>query len=112
MNEPTPLGKAEAAVSAAETNTVAVQLALAAVELAKTAQQQPQHQGCQHTPQQQFNARKWLTIGGVLAVGGCVACVLALAFAVAMTAVAIGATCATGCFLILRSMWTDYRKGR
>lgn len=112
MNELTPLGKAEAAVTEAQTDTVAVQLALAAVELAKTAQQQTQHQGCQHTPQQQFSARKWLTIGGVLAVGGCVACALALAFAVAMTAVAIGATCATGCFLILRSMWAAYRKGR
>lgn len=113
MTELTPLGQAEAAVSAAETNTVAVQLALAAVELAKTAQQQTQHQGCQHAPQQQqFNTRKWLTIGGIVCVGGCVACVLALAFAVAMTAVAIGATCATGCFLILRSIWRDARKGR
>ncbi|MGW2226812.1 hypothetical protein [Streptomyces formicae] len=105
------LQKAQDAVTAAETNTVAVQLALAAVELAKAAQQ-PQHQGCQHTPQQQFDAKKWLTIGGLACIGGCVACALVLAFAVAMTAVAIGGTCATGCLLVLRSLWADYRKGR
>ncbi|QUI32452.1 hypothetical protein H9W91_17475 [Streptomyces alfalfae] len=104
------LHKAEAAVSAAESNTAVVQLAMAAVEVAKAAQQQP-HQGCQHAPQQ-FDARKWLTIGGIVCVGGCVACALALAFAVAMTAVAIGATCATGCFMILRSLWTGHQKGR
>ncbi|MGP4084161.1 hypothetical protein [Streptomyces sp. KR55] len=104
-----PLAKAEAAVTEAETNTVAVQLALAAVELAKAVQQQPQHQGCQHTPQQQFNARKWWTIGGLAIVGGCVACALAMAFAVAMIAIAIGGTCSTVCLLVLRSMWRDYR---
>ncbi|MGV2914473.1 hypothetical protein [Streptomyces alfalfae] len=105
------LHKAEAAVSAAESNTAVVQLAMAAVEVAKAAQQQPQHHGCQHAPQQ-FDARKWLTIGGIVCVGGCVACALALAFAVAMTAIAIGATCATGCFMILRSLWTGHQKGR
>ncbi|MFD3498800.1 hypothetical protein [Streptomyces sp. NPDC058678] len=106
------LDKAEAAVSAAETNTAVVQLALAAVELAKAAQQQPQHQGCEHTPQQQFDAKKWWTIGGLAIVGGCVACALAMAFALAAVAVAIGGTCATGCFLILRSMWRDYLSNR
>jgi hypothetical protein len=105
------LNKAEAAVTAAETNTAAVQLAFAAMELAKLAQQQPQHQGCQHTPQQQFDAKKWLTIGGLAIVGGCVACALAMAFALASIAVAIGATCATGCLLVLRSMWRDFQKG-
>ncbi|MEV6174895.1 hypothetical protein AB0L99_42655 [Streptomyces sp. NPDC051954] len=114
MTETTPLAKAEAAVTEAENNTVAVQLALAAVELAKaaSAQQEPQHQGCNHGHQEQFNTKKWLTIGGLVIVGGCVACALALAFAVAMTAVAIGATCATGCFIILRSMWRDYLRGK
>ncbi|GGV13723.1 hypothetical protein [Streptomyces spectabilis] len=109
MNE--PLAKAEAAVTEAESNTAAVQLALAAVELAKAAQQ-PQHQGCQHTPQQQFDAKKWLTIGGLACVGGCVVCALALAFAIAAIAVAIGGTCATACLLILRSIWRGHRKGR
>ncbi|KAB1149222.1 hypothetical protein F7R91_05545 [Streptomyces luteolifulvus] len=112
MTDPTPLAKAEAAVREATVDTAAVQVALAAVELAKLASAQPQHQGCQHTPQQQFDARKWLTIGGLAIVGGCVACALALAFALASIAIAIGATCATGCFIVLRSMWRDYIKTR
>lgn len=108
-----PLAKAEAAVTEAQTNTVAVQLALAAVELAKTASAQQQQPACQHqAPRQEFDARKWLTIGGLVCVGGCVACALALAFAVAMTAIAIGGTCATVCLLVLRSMWRDYQKGK
>ncbi|OLE25501.1 MAG: hypothetical protein AUG49_10535 [Catenulispora sp. 13_1_20CM_3_70_7] len=97
----------------ASADTAAVQVALAAVELAKlaSAQQQPHH--CEHhTPKQDFNAKKWWTIGGLAIVGGCVACALALAFAVAMTAVAIGGTCATVCLLVLRSMWRDYQKGK
>jgi len=102
------LDKAEAAAREAETNTVAVQLALAAVELAKVASAQ-QAPACQHqaTQQAQFNSRKWLTIGGLAIVGGCVACFLAMAFAVAAVAVAIGATCATACLIVLRSMWRD-----
>ncbi|MGW3408087.1 hypothetical protein [Streptomyces sp. NPDC000888] len=106
------LDKAEQAVKEASVDTAAVQLAFAAMELAKLAQQQPQHQGCQHTPQQQFDARKWVTIGGLACVGGCVACGLILAFALASVAIAIGATCSTACLIILRSMWRDYRKGR
>lgn len=111
-----PLAKAEAAVQEASRNTDVVQLAMAALEVAKMAaantQQQPQHQGCQHTPQQQFDAKKWLTIGGLAIVGGCVACALALAFALASVAIAIGATCSTACLLVLRSMWRDYIKNR
>ncbi|WJV47661.1 hypothetical protein [Streptomyces flavofungini] len=103
-----PLAKAEKAVTEAETNTVAVQLALAAVELAKAAQQQPQPQ-CSHTPRQQFDAKKWWTITGIACVGGCVVCALALAFALVAVAVAIGGTCATACLLILRSIWREHR---
>lgn len=108
------LDKAEAAVTAAERNSDVLQVAKAALELAKAAQaqQQTQHQGCQHTPQQQFDARKWLTIGGLAIVGGCVACALAMAFALASIAVAIGGTCATVCLLVLRSMWRDFTKTR
>lgn len=103
------LDKAEAAAREAETNTVAVQLAFAAIELAKVASAQQQASACQHqAPQQaQFNTRKWLTIGGLAIVGGCVACFLAMAFAVAAVAVAIGATCATACLIVMRSMWRD-----
>lgn len=101
------LDKAEAAVKEASTDTAAVQLAFAAMELAKLSAQQPQHQGCQHTPRQEFDAKKWLTIGGLACIGGCVACAMALAFALASVAIAIGATCATACLLVLRSMWRD-----
>lgn len=97
------LDKAEAAARDAAVNTAAVQIALAAVELAKAAQQQP---ACHHpAPEPQFQARKWIVIGAVTV---CVGLVGAL-FAVAIT---IGACCATGCLLILRSMWRDSQKGR
>jgi len=112
MTDSSPLGKAEAAAREAETNTVAVQLALAAVELAKAAAQQ-QAPACQHhEARSTFDAKKWWTIGALAIVGGCVACALALAFAMAAVAVAIGATCATVCLLILRSVWNDIRGGR
>jgi hypothetical protein len=112
VTESNPLAKAEAAVTEAQTNTVAVQLALAAVELAKTASSQQQAPACQHQQQAPFDAKKWLTIGALACVGGCVACAMALAFAVAMTAIAIGGTCATVCLLVLRSMWRDFQKGK
>lgn len=108
MTEPNPLAKAEAAVREAQTDTVAVQLALAAVELAKaaTAQQQTSQQKvCQHPPAKQFDTKKWLVIGGT-------ACVCSIAFALASIAIAIGACCATVCLLILRSVWQDIQKGR
>ncbi|MER5600539.1 hypothetical protein [Streptomyces sp. NPDC002265] len=112
MTELNPLAKAEAAVAEAATNTDVIRLALAAVELAKTAQQQPQP-ACQHQQQaREFDTRKWLTIGGLAVVGGCVACFLAAAFALVAVAVAVGGTCATACLLVLRSMWRDYSKGR
>lgn len=109
-----PLAKAEAAVTEAQTNTAVVQLALAAVELAKVAATaQAQQPACHHqAPQPEFNAKKWLTIGSLAIIGGCVACALALAFALAAVGIAIGATCATACLLILRSMWREYRGGR
>jgi uncharacterized membrane protein YidH (DUF202 family) len=113
MTEASPLDKAEAAVAEASRNTDVVTLALAAVEVAKiaaTTVQQQSHQCEHHTPKQQFDAKKWWTIGGLAIVGGCVACFLAMAFAVAAVAIAIGATCATVCLLILRQLWRDIQK--
>ena len=111
MSDITPLAKAEAAVTEAATNTDVVRLALAAVELAKTAQQQAP--ACQHHhPAQDFNAKKWVTIGGLVVAGGCIACFLAAALALVAVAVAIGGTCATACLLILRALWRDFQKGR
>lgn len=101
------LDKAEQAVRAAETDTAAVQLAFAAMELAKLATQQqaqPQQQ-CQHDHKRGGrSAGEWLAIGGAVCVGS-----IGLAFA--SIALAIAACCATGCFLILRHLWNDLRKG-
>ncbi|MGW3727321.1 hypothetical protein [Streptomyces sp. NPDC000851] len=85
---------------------------LKAQQLLNAQQQNSQQELCQHPAPQPFDARKWLVIGGLACAGGCVAAVMALAFALAMTAVAVGGTCATACLLILRSMWRDYQKGR
>lgn len=113
MSELTPLDRAEAAVREASADAVAVQVALAAVELAKAAATQQQSHACQHpAPRPEFDAKKWLTIGGLSIVGGCVACALAMAFALAAIAVAIGGTCATVCLIVLRSMWRTHQKGR
>jgi hypothetical protein len=113
MSDLTPLDRAEAAVREASTDTAAVQVALAAVELAKLAASQQQPHTCQHpAPQPEFNAKKWWTIGGLAIVAACTACFLALAFAVAAIAAAIGGTCATVCLLVLRSMWREHQKGR
>ncbi|MBO7938961.1 hypothetical protein JTP77_023995 [Streptomyces sp. S9] len=105
MTEPNPLAKAEAAVRAAEVDTVAVQLALAAVELAKTATVQQQTAlppACQHGHRPGRSAGEWLAIGGAVCVGS-----IGLAFA--SIALAIAACCATGCFLLLRRLWNDLR---
>lgn len=101
------LDKAEQAVRAAETDTAAVQLAFAAMELAKLATQQAQpQQQCQHDHKRNGrSAGEWLAIGGAVCVGS-----IGLAFA--SLALAIAACCATGCFLILRHLFNDLRKGR
>ncbi|MEU8537537.1 hypothetical protein [Streptomyces parvulus] len=105
------LDKAEAAVREASGNTDVLQVAKAALELARAAQQQAPAAPCGHD-HSRFDARKWWTIGGLVIVGGCVACFLALAFAMAMVAVAIGGTCGTACLLVLRSMWHEAQRGR
>jgi hypothetical protein len=99
------LDKAEAAAREAAVNTAAVQIALAAVELAKAAQQQPAPHACQHDHKGGGrSAGEWLAIGGAVCVGS-----IGLAFA--SIALAIAACCATGCLLILRHLWNDLRKG-
>lgn len=108
------LDKAEAAVREASSNSAVLAVAMAALDLAKSAQAQTQQQpaaACGHD-HSRFNAKKWWTIGGLVIVGGCIACFLALAFAMAMVAVAIGGTCGTACLLVLRGMWREAQKGR
>ncbi|MFD3929551.1 hypothetical protein [Streptomyces sp. NPDC058614] len=104
-----PLAKAEAAVTEASSNTDLVQQIVIALQVQQAMNgQQP---ACHHqAPRQEFDVRKWVTIGFVSCIGGCVACGLILAFALASIAIAIGATCATTCLIILRSMWRDYRR--
>ncbi|MCT2589493.1 hypothetical protein LHJ74_06055 [Streptomyces sp. N2-109] len=81
---------------------------LAAVQAAQQAQSAP----CQHHQATQpasapavsgSAAGKWLAIG----IGGSF---LALALAISFIAVAIGAIALTVCVVILRSIWTDFRK--
>lgn len=85
-----------AAVEAADNSQ---QLQIITAFLQAQAITQSLQQPCQHQqPRQQFSATKWIVIGGV-------GCVCAIAFALASIAIAIGAVCATGCLIVLRSMW-------
>ncbi|MBW8701870.1 hypothetical protein MBT84_19880 [Streptomyces sp. MBT84] len=100
------LTKAEAAVVDAQTNTAAVQLALAAVELAKTATAQQQAVA---QPAPVIAPRRPVGLYVAAGIGGAVALsFLAMAAALLAVAVAVGGTCATVCLLVLRSMWRDY----
>jgi uncharacterized membrane protein len=91
------------AVEAADNAEMVRQIAaiLAAQQL--LAQQQPQ----QPAPvvRQEFDAKKWMVIGGVVVSAGLVASLFAIALA-------IGAVCATTCLLVLRSVWTQTQKNR
>ncbi|MFF9117275.1 hypothetical protein ACF09Y_16990 [Streptomyces massasporeus] len=89
------------AVEAADNTELTRQIAaiLAAQQLLNQQPQQPA------PVRQEFNATKWLVIGGVVVSAGLVASLFAVA-------VAIGATCATVCLLILRGLWADFQKGK
>lgn len=103
------LDKAEQAVRAAETDTAAVQLAFAAMELAKLAtrqQTQAPAQPCQHDHhKQRRSAGEWLGIACAVCVGG-----VGIAFASLALAI-LGGTAAI-VVLVLRSIWIDIRKGK
>jgi hypothetical protein len=104
MTEQSPLAKAEQAARDAAADTDIVRI-VAAVLATQQANQQ-QTPACQHhQPPQPFEAKKWVVIGGVVVSVGLVGALFAVA-------IAIGATCATACLLILRSMWRDYLKGK
>lgn len=104
------LDKAEKAVRAAETDTAAVQLAMAAMELAKLATQQ-QNQApaptCQHDqPKARRSSGEWIGIAGAVCVGG-------VGIAFASLALAILGGVAAIVVLVLRDVWRDVqRKGR
>ncbi|GEK03495.1 hypothetical protein [Streptomyces sp. 1-11] len=99
------LEKAEAAVEEAQTDTVAVQLALAAVELAKVAAAQQQAPAPAAPAKEPFDTRKWVTLGGLGIAAGLVASLFAVAVAIGAVSVAILA-------LVLRGLWADYLKGK
>jgi hypothetical protein len=93
---------AQDAVEAADNTDLARQIAaiLAAQQLLNHQQTPVAQQATQP-----FEAKKWLVIGGVVVSVGLVGALFAVA-------IAIGATCATACLLILRSLWRDFQKGR
>ena len=99
------LDKAEQAVRAAETDTAAVQLAMAAMELAKLATLQQPQQQCQHD---QHKARRstgeWIGIA-------CAVCVGSIGLAFASLALAVLGGVAAIVVLVLRDMWRDFQKG-
>lgn len=101
MND--PLEKAARDAVEAADNTQLVQQ-IAAILAAQQLLNQQQAPAVPQAPQR-FEAKKWLVIGGVVVSVGLVGALFAVA-------IAIGATCATACLLILRSLWRDYQKGK
>ncbi|MEV4864260.1 hypothetical protein [Streptomyces ossamyceticus] len=105
------LDKAEQAVRAAEIDTVAVQLALAAVDLAKAAAAQQQAQAsapaCQHDHRKAGRSTgEWLGIA-------CAVCVGSIGLAFASLALAILGGVGAIVVLVLRDLWREaQRKGR
>ena len=95
----------KAARDAVEAQANSEQLALIAAVL--QAQQLTQQQTCQHppAPAPSPNTGKWIA----LAVGGPF---LAVTLAISVMAFAISAVALTICVLVLRSVWTDMKKGR
>ncbi|MFF8829137.1 hypothetical protein [Streptomyces sp. NPDC015131] len=93
---------AREAVEAADNTAMVQQIAaiLAAQQL--LAQQQP---APVPAARPEFDARKWIVVGGVVVSVGLVSALFAVA-------IAIGAVCATACLLVLRGMWADYQKGK
>lgn len=104
MTEPSPLAQAEAAAREAAADTDMVRIVAAVLAAQQATQQQPQPQP-PAPARREFSPTQWLVVGGVVVSVGLVAAVFAVA-------IAIGATCATVCLLILRAMWRDFQKGR
>jgi hypothetical protein len=104
------LDKAEQAVRNAETDTAAVQLAMAAMELARIATQQqaqaPAHQ-CQHDHRKAGRSTgEWIGIA-------CAVCVGSIGLAFASLALAILGGVGAIVVLVVRDTWRDMqRKGR
>lgn len=91
------------AVEAADNSEMVRQIAAILAAQQMLAAQQPQPPA--PPVRQEFNATKWLVIGGVTVSLGLVGALFAVA-------VAIGAVCATACLLVLRGLWADFQKGK
>ncbi|MFK4100793.1 hypothetical protein ACI2L1_12100 [Streptomyces sp. NPDC019531] len=103
------LEKAEAAAKEAAVDTAAVQLAFAAMELAKLAQPQPtaQPHTCQHQHRPGRSTGEWIGISCAVCIGS-----IGIAFASIAIAIAIGGISVAILALVLRSMWRDFHKTR
>jgi alkylation response protein AidB-like acyl-CoA dehydrogenase len=104
-----PVEKAEAAVRAAETDTAAIQLAMAAMELAKLATQQQAQapaQQCQHDhPKPRRSTGEWIGIACAVCVGG-------VGIAFASLALAILGGVGAIVVLVVRDMWREAQRKR
>jgi hypothetical protein len=107
MTGSNPLEKAEAAVVEAADNTDIVRIvaAVIAAQQAASVSQTDMQPSCQHQHKPGRSAGEWLALACAVCVGG-------IGIAFASIAIAIGATCATVCLLILRRLWQDMTKGR
>ena len=95
----------KAARDAVEASDNSEQLKLIVAVLQAQQLLNTQQQTAPAPAKQEFDAKKWLVTGGVVVSVGLVASLFAVA-------IAIGATCATACLLILPSMWRDFQKGK
>lgn len=106
------LEKAEQAVRAAETDTAAVQLAMAAMELAKLATQQQAQQRSPQDPCHHDHHKARRSTGEWIGIA-CAVCVGSVGLAFASLALAILGGVTAIVVLVLRDMWRDMqRKGR
>ncbi|MER6956030.1 hypothetical protein [Streptomyces sp. NPDC000618] len=99
-----PLAKAEAAAAEAAENTDIVRIVAAVLAAQQITQQQTQPPA-PAPARPEFDARKWIVLGGLGIAGGLVASLFAVAVAIGAVSVAILA-------LVLRGLWADFQKGR
>lgn len=99
------LEKAEAAAREAAENTDVARIVAAVIAAQQAVQQQAPPPACQHQHKPGRSAGEWLAISCAVCVGG-------VGIAFASIAIAIGGISVAILALVLRSIWTDIRKGR
>jgi hypothetical protein len=98
----TPLEKAAQDAVAAADNTELARTIAALLAAQQINQQQTPATAPTHS---EFDAKKWLVLGGLGIAGGLVAALFAVAVAISAVSVAVLA-------LVLRSIWSDIQKHR